>query len=200
MVGGVAVDADRLRVWHNGNHSGKVTYLKASVRLLSAVALVALSILGSAGCASAQQSTTATYGDWVVRCATRATKPPRKICDMEQMTEVRGKNVPLSRIVIAHPLHGQPLKLVAQLPVNVWLPTGVKLFLAAKDQGISGRFTRCTPGGCFAAIDLSNAQLKTFGSQKKPGRLIFKNAGGHEVAIPVSFKGFSQAFETLSKE
>lgn len=157
-------------------------------------------MVGAAGGASAQQSTSASYGDWVVRCVTRGKKPPRKICEMEQTTEVRGKHVPLSRIAIARPVRGRPLTLVAQLPVNVWLPTGVKLFPTAKDVGIAGRFLRCVPAGCFAEINLSDAQVKAFRAATKPARLVFKNAAGRNVAIPLSFKGFTRAFDALAKD
>jgi len=66
----------------------------------------------------APQSTTATYADWVVQCQTRAGPPAEKICDMGQVTQLQGKNVPFSRVAVAQPVKGQPIKFVVQLPVN----------------------------------------------------------------------------------
>ncbi|HEY1980567.1 MAG TPA: hypothetical protein VGH13_10810, partial [Xanthobacteraceae bacterium] len=47
----------------------------------------------------APQSTTATYGDWVVQCQTQAGPPPQKLCDMAQVAQaqVQGRTVPFSR-------------------------------------------------------------------------------------------------------
>jgi invasion protein IalB len=67
----------------------------------------------------APQQTTATYGDWVVQCQMRAEQTPEKVCDVAQVAQVQGKNIPVSRVAIGHPTKGQPLKLIVQLPVNV---------------------------------------------------------------------------------
>jgi invasion protein IalB len=157
-------------------------------------------LIAPCGRALAQQSTTATYGDWVVRCHEESTKPPKKTCDMEQLTEVQGKGTPLSRAILVHPQHGQPVNLIVQLPVNVWLGSGIKLQIDKTQPDIPGQFTRCVPAGCFANIVLNEAALKAFRVASKPGEIIFKNAGGHDIAIPLSFKGFAQSFDALAKD
>src|SRR5262249_41894834 len=43
------------------------------------------------------QRTTASYGDWVVRCEVVAGPPPQKNCDMEQLAQVQGQTNPISR-------------------------------------------------------------------------------------------------------
>ena len=45
--------------------------------------------------ADAQQSTTATYEDWTVRCITSAGPPPQKLCDMEQVSHLQSKDQPV---------------------------------------------------------------------------------------------------------
>src|SRR5690242_8166696 len=65
------------------------------------------------------QRTTASYGDWVVRCETLAGPPPQKNCDMEQLAQVQGQANPISRVAIPVPPKGEPAKLYVQLPVNV---------------------------------------------------------------------------------
>ena len=84
----------------------------------------------------APQRTTATYGDWVVQCVTEAQQAHQKICDMAQSTQVQGRTLPFSRVAIAHPVKGQPVRLEVQVPVNIsfgtqrenpdrgcWMPT-----------------------------------------------------------------------------
>jgi invasion protein IalB len=178
----------------------KVKDLMSKFRLQYSMAVLGAFLLTPAAPALAQQSTTATYTDWVVQCVTQTTTPPQKICDMQQLTEVKGKSNPLSRIVVPHPVRGKPISLIIQLPVNVWLATGVKLELVDKEPALTGQFTHCIPAGCFAEIGLNDAAMKAFRTASKPGKLIFKNAGQHDIDIPVSFKGFGQAFDALSKD
>jgi invasion protein IalB len=162
--------------------------------------LASILILTAAGDASAQQSTTATYGDWVVRCVSQAGPPVQKNCDMEQLTQVQGRTGPLSRVAVAHPAKGQPTKMVIQLPVNVSLPSGVKLQLGDKDAGTVTPYLRCVPAGCFTEIELKDDVLKKYRAMTETGKIAFKDAAEHDVVIPLSFKGFGQAFDALSKE
>jgi invasion protein IalB len=162
--------------------------------------LLSLAIAVIAHRAGAQQSTSATYEDWTVHCATRAGPPPQKLCEMEQLSRLQGKEQPFSRVAIARPEKGKPIALVVQLPVNVWLATGVRIEIGGKDAGPSAPFTRCGPAGCFAAIGLTDDAQKRFRAGTEPGRILYKNAARQDVAIPLSFKGFGQAFDALAKD
>ena len=146
------------------------------------------------------QSTTATYADWIVQCVTRAGPPAEKVCEMAQVTQLQGKNVPFSRIAVEHPAKDQPVKLIVQVPVNASFATAVRLQTADADPGLSAPFAQCVPGGCFAEFDLKEDVLKKFRAASGTGKLSFADAGGHDVAVPLSFNGFAQAFEALVKE
>jgi invasion protein IalB len=150
----------------------------------------------------APQSTTATYGDWVVQCQTQAGPPPQKLCDMAQVAQaqVQGRTVPFSRIGIARPAKGEPIRFIVQVPVNVSFATNVRIQTADADPGIVAPFARCLPSGCFADFDLKEEMLRKFRAAAAGGKLTFADAGGHEVSAPVSFSGFAQAFEALMKE
>lgn len=146
------------------------------------------------------QRTTATYGDWIVQCDIDAGAARQKTCDMSQGTQIQGKNLPFSRVAVAHPSSGHPVKLVVQLPVNVSFGTAVRIQTADNDAGITAPFARCRPEGCFAEFDIKDDILKKFRAASGVGKLSFADSGGHDVAIPLSFKGFNQAFDALSKE
>ena len=89
------------------------------------------------------------------------------------------------------------------MPVNVWLATGIRIEIdgkdASKDAGLSAPFTRCGPAGCFAEIALNDGAQKKFRTVTEPGQILYKNAAQQDVAIPLSFKGFGQAFDALAK-
>jgi invasion protein IalB len=148
----------------------------------------------------APQRTTATYDDWIVQCETRPGPPLEKLCDMAQVTQMQGRNIPFSRVAIAHPTKGEPIKLVVQLPVNASFATNVRLQTGDSDTGMAVPFARCLPAGCFADIEIGEDALKKFRAASSAGKLSFADAGGHDVAVPVSFKGFAQAFDALGKE
>jgi invasion protein IalB len=149
------------------------------------------------------QSTTATYADWVVQCLTRAATPQEKaekLCEMAQVTQLQGKNVPFSRIAVERPTKEQPTKLIVQVPVNASFATPVHVQTADADPGMTSPFARCVPGGCFAEFDLKEEALRKLRAANGVGKLSFADAGGHDVAVPLSFNGFAQAYEALLKE
>jgi invasion protein IalB len=146
------------------------------------------------------QRTTASYGDWVVQCETQTGPPPQKICDMAQTTQVQGKNLPFSRVALAHPEKNQAVKFVVQVPVNISVGPNVRLQIDDADAGVAVRFARCLPLGCFAEFDLKEDEMKKLRVASGSGKLTFADSTNHEIAIPVSFNGFAQAFDALSKE
>jgi invasion protein IalB len=170
--------------------------------LASAFAFAAMLLAATCGPIRAQQSTEATYSDWVLQCVNEPGPPPKKTCDIAQVTQVQGKNIPFSRISIEGPAKSPPVKLTVQLPVNASMrsPVGIQIGDTASAPGLSAPFDRCIPAGCFAEFELKDETLKKFGATEGAGKLTFKDAGGHDVAIPLSFKGFRQAFDALAKE
>lgn len=177
----------------------------------AAITAIAVASLTAASTATAQQlvrppaaneapqSTAATYGDWVVQCQMQSGTPPKKICAMAQVTQVQGKNVPFSRVMIAEPEKSEPLKLVVQVPVNASFATMVRVQTTASDPGMAASFARCVPLGCFADFEINEETLKKLRAATGAGKLTFPDAGGRDVVIPVSFKGFSAALDALMR-
>ena len=95
---------------------------------------------------------------------------------------------------------GQPIKLVVQVPTNVSFAASVRIQTGDDDPGLSAPFARCLPIGCFADFDMKEETLKKFGAARGAGRVSFADAGGHDVAVPLSFNGFGQAFDALERE
>jgi invasion protein IalB len=151
---------------------------------------------------SAPQRTTATYDDWIVQCETQAGTPPRKVCEMTQLTQlqVQGKTQPFSRIIVPQPVKGMPGALVVQVPVNVAFATKVKIQTSDVDQGIEVPFTRCVPDGCFAEFSVATDGLTKLRAASAGGKLSFADSTGRAIAIPLSFNGFGKGYDALIKE
>lgn len=185
----------------------RLTLSRVSAALVTAVfATVAPALAQSpapppnqAPAGGAPTRTTATYEDWTVRCET----PPgaaQKTCEVFQAQQQQGQTGPVSQIAIGRAGKSGPHKLVAQIPVNVWLATAPRLVLDDKQAPIALGFKRCVPGGCFADADIPDDLLRRLKGRAEPGRLEYKDAIQRDVGIPVSFKGFSQAIDALAKQ
>lgn len=118
---------------------------------------------------------------------------------MSQVTQLQGKNLPFSRISIAHPEKGQPVKLIVQVPVNASFSTQAHIQTSDDDPRFVAPFTNCTPNGCFAEFSLNEDLLKKVRAASNAGKLSFADAGTHPVTVPVSFNGFDAALDALAK-
>ena len=92
------------------------------------------------------------------------------------------------------------VKLVIQLPIGVWLPTGIKLMTGAKDPGLLTIFKRCLPSACFTDAEISADMIRKFRTTTEAGQIQFKDGNQKDASLPVSFKGFGTAFDALQKE
>lgn len=157
-------------------------------------------VLAATGAAHAQtsapQRTTATYEDWTVRCEIRGTA---KTCEMAQAMQIQGQAQPVTQVALGQQSKGAPMKIVFQVPINVWLPAGVKLTTSEKDPGLGAVYGRCLPAACFADVDIKDDQIKKLKGLTENGKLQFKDGAQQDVVIPVSFKGFDQAFDAMQK-
>ena len=169
-----------------------------SAVLNSASLIGAALVIALIGGAAAQERTTATYDDWTLQCEVQSGPPQQRSCGIWQIAQMQGR--PFSRVEIGRPVQNQPLRLVAQVPVNVSLRAGVRLQTGDADPGLVVAFNRCMTAGCFAEFDLSQDTLKKFRRASAGAKLTFKNAAGQEVGVPISFKGFSSAFDALVKQ
>jgi len=150
--------------------------------------------------AQVPQRTTATFEDWTVRCEMPAANPQQKSCEMVQTTQVPGQPNPVTQIAIGRIAKGAPLKIVFQVPINVWLPGGVRLIYADKEQPLATTFQRCVPAGCFAEAELKDDLARKLRTLTENGKLEFKDANQRDASLPVSFKGFAGAYDTMTKE
>lgn len=144
-------------------------------------------------------ATTATYGDWVVRCSS----PPQgeKVCEAATgiQMQVQGQARLLAQLVVGRAAKDQPVRLIVQLPNGVFLPPGATLYLDDKAKtGIQAVFSVCNRG-CFADAALDADQLAGLKGAKGPGRLEFVEGNRKRVAALISFTGLSAAIDAALK-
>lgn len=143
--------------------------------------------------AKGPDSTTETYGDWLLRCWPGASARP---CQLSQRLMIEGQSAPIA--LIAFESAGKTLKMQVQLPHNVTIPDGVKVVSSTGDLLADLPFRACVPGGCVAVLTLADPGLAKLKGQTTAPVLKFKDAGEREIALPFSTKGLSQALDALA--
>jgi invasion protein IalB len=136
--------------------------------------------------------TTATYGDWVVRCQQQA---GARTCEVAQTLYQQGQQNPIALIAITR----EPLRMIVQLPVNVTIPGHVKIALKQGEPNIDLEFAQCVQAGCFAAAQLTQEALKRLRAHSDPGRIAYKDATQRDVTLVFSLRGFAAAMDALQK-
>lgn len=146
---------------------------------------------------STPQSTTETYGDWILICSAA---PTGQVCEVDTSLSVRGQAGAIARVAFAKPTREAPLRLIVQTPVNVLIAPGVKVESEAKKTAVALVYRSCTPGGCFAEADLTADQAKAFRGRTEPGQITLTDSSGRAFALPFTFTGFDQALDALARK
>jgi invasion protein IalB len=145
--------------------------------------------------------TTATFGDWQLRCQKAgAGQPTQRNCEVIQSLIIQGQTAPFAQLGFARLAPNEPLYFTAVVPTNVTFPSIVRIAIDEKDaQPVEIAWTRCLPAGCFASLALQDDLLKRWHAQNEGGRLTFKNGAGQDMTLPFSFRGLARALDALGK-
>jgi len=151
---------------------------------------------------SEPQATTASFGDWLLRCQRTGTgSEARRTCELVQSVLVKGQQAPVAQFAFGRLAPTDPLHVTAAIPHNISFPSAVRVAIDEKDpQGLELPWVRCLPAACFATAVPKDDLLKRWRAQTAAGRLTFKDAAGRDVNLPVSFNGFAPGLDALAKE
>lgn len=146
-------------------------------------------------------ATSATYGDWVLRCQRVGDgDKAQRICEVAETIKLQNQQNPIAEIAIGRIPGDKTLHLTVVLPPSVSFPSTVEFASAEKPpRSVDLPWRRCLPGGCFAEMLPTDDTMKMLRAQSDPGRLTFKDAAGRDVALPISFRGLTQALDALDK-
>lgn len=147
-------------------------------------------------------STTASFGDWTLRCQRLADAGKTvRICEVAQVLQAQGQQAPIAQIALGRLANGEPVRVTAVMPVSVSFPSSVQITMGEKDaKPVDLPWRRCLPTGCFAEAAPGDDVLKQWRKAGEPGRILFKDAAGRDLALPLSARGLDQALDALAKE
>ncbi|TFZ55611.1 invasion protein [Methylorubrum sp. Q1] len=146
-------------------------------------------------------STTATYGDWVLRCQRLGGETAGRVCEVSQTIQAQGQTAPVAQIALGRLPGQEGLRMTVLLPANVSFPSSVRV-TEVKDakNGLDLAWRRCIPGACVADTAATDAVLSAWRKAEDAGRIAFKDADGREVAVSLSMRGLGPALDALGKE
>lgn len=160
-------------------------------------------------------STTATYGNWLLRCVQMPAAPvagadvaktgraAAQTCEVVQVVQVQGQQQPIAQIALGRLPNDKDILFTALLPVNIALPgaahvSGNGKAGAEEKGGFDLAWQRCYAGSCAASARPDAASLGLWRAGTD-GQLRLIDAAGQTVAIPISWKGLDQAMSALEK-
>lgn len=147
-------------------------------------------------------STTASFADWILRCqrVSEAAKASR-VCEVAQILQSQGQQAPIAQVAIGRAGAGEPLRVTAVMPVSVTFPSVVQIVIGEKDaKPLELGWRRCLPSGCFADAPLGDDVVRQWRKASEAGRIVFRDAAGRDLVLPLSIRGLDQAVEALAKE
>ena len=142
------------------------------------------------------QRTTATFGDWTVRCV----RPDKaaQLCEVTQT--LYDKSQPVAQTALGRPARGEKMRLTVLVPANVTLATPPRLQGEETDAPLELTWRRCLRAGCLADATLSEDQLRRLRARTATSRIAFQDGAGRDAAIPFAPRGLTQALDALAKE
>ena len=146
------------------------------------------------------QTTTATFGDWVLRCVRQAVPDqPQRVCEVAQTLEVKGQGV-VAQVALRRLSPKEPMRMTIALPPNISLPSGVRVSVTEKDQNPAElAWKRCLPGGCIAEGEVREDLLRSWRAQTGAGQIQYVLASTQLLGLSFSFRGLAVALDNLAK-
>jgi len=147
------------------------------------------------------QNTSATYGDWILRCSRGA--DGKRACEVEQpfQVQVQGQQAPFGQLAIGHQNGTGPMHITFIMSPNVSFPSDVRLMTDEKDtQAVVLSWSNCVPAACRSDGEFKDDQLKRWKALTANARLVFKTAAGQPFPITISVRGLAQALDALGQD
>jgi len=163
---------------------------QAPARETSATAPAALSSAGSP--APQPDRTTASYGDWILRCELAASN--ERSCEVAQTVQDQRGQL-LTHVTVRRAAAGEWI-ISAQVGTNITVGEPLRI-LFDEQAALAFPFRRCLPRGCFAEVSLAKSEAVLLARRAETARLEYINAEGRPVMIPTSFRGLAAALDAL---
>ena len=158
---------------------------------------ILLLVIASIGLAmpthGAQEVVAGEFGDWTKICTTEEGKAVCRIAQDATQGE-SGKRLFRTMVGLVDDNPQPVLYMIA--PLGIYLPHGLSLKLSEEDL-VSAVVQRCDNSGCLAVVGLPDEFISKMKAGAQ-GQLLFGVNAQQLMPIPLSLKGFTRGFDSLS--
>jgi invasion protein IalB len=165
------------------------------------VLLAGFAIPASAQAQDSTEHTTVTnFGAWALHCQPPQEQGAEPLCVVAETIETpSNKLIGVISIGRAHP--GDPINMVVTLPPNISFPSTVHIRTDKEDKwGVELQWQRCIPGACIAGTEMNPATLAHWSGLGSDGKIVFTDAAGDEASVPMSLRGFGDAYKAMNHD
>jgi len=146
----------------------------------------------------AKKPSTKRFGDWTQRCDVRPGATEHKCFLTQTVVHTQnGRKQPILAITIGRfgPKRQPGMVLLVPLAVGLYLPAGLKLSVPGTEP-LPIAVQSCLPAGCSATFPLTPA-LTAAMKKADAGSLEIRTIRKQAIPVPLSFKGFTAAMDSL---
>jgi invasion protein IalB len=152
----------------------------------------------SSGDQATPHLTAKAFGSWTLHCQAAHEEGAEPLCALAQTIETSSNKI-IAVISIGRRHLSDPVNIIVSLPVNVSFPSTVHIRTDKDDKwGLELQWQRCIPGACIAGGVMSPAAIVHWSSLQTEGKIVFTDAGGDEVGVPMSLRGFGDAYKAFN--
>ncbi|MDH3691032.1 MAG: invasion associated locus B family protein [Gammaproteobacteria bacterium] len=137
------------------------------------------------------------FKDWSVRCD-QSEQDGARSCYLNQHVRLKSQSKALVDVAVGYFFQPHEPVAIFTLPLGVHLPSG--LVVRVDDtKPMRLNIERCDGSGCQAGLVLQERFLTRL-KRGNVARIVFQEASGRRVSVPVSLQGFTAAFDSLSPQ
>jgi invasion protein IalB len=147
----------------------------------------------------APERTVSQYGDWSLTCV-QLTGQPRR-CEVGLQVQDQQRRIGAA-IAFGRISKEAPMRMVVVVPPNIRVSAPLRLVLEANET-TNLTYAACTANNCVAELEMRDEVLirrLRNRAAESPGRLEWKDAGGNDLTLPLSVRGFAAAMDALARE
>jgi invasion protein IalB len=153
----------------------------------------------SSGDQATPHLTAKAFGSWTLHCQAAHEEGAEPLCALAQTIETSSNKI-IAVISIGRRHLSDPVNIIVSLPVNVSFPSTVHIRTDKDDKwGLELQWQRCIPGACIAGGELNPSAIVHWSSLQTDGKIVFQDAAGDEVGVPMSLRGFGDGYNAFNR-
>ena len=152
---------------------------------------------GLAQASVAPDLTTASFGDWVLRCQKRDSGSTDKTCEVVHSVTAEGQQGTILQLAIGQTEKQSERTLVVVVPVNISFVQTPQISVDANpEDSKTSVWLKCLPVACLANLRLDQINWKS----SKSGKVSYIDGAGRPVVTPFSLNGLDRALNALDRQ